>query len=73
MKLNIKSIILGSCLAFSATAVAQHTNSGYFLDGYLFRYQMNPAIGNNQNYISMPGLTNINVAERGTLLSLIHI
>lgn len=67
MKINIKSIILGFCLAIAATAVAQHTNSGYFLDGYLFRYQMNPAIGNNQNYVSMPGLTNINVAERGTL------
>ena len=67
MKSTIKSIILGACVAFATTAVAQHTNSGYFLDGYMFRYQMNPAIGNNQNYISMPGLTNINVAERGTL------
>lgn len=67
MKLNIKTIILGLGVACSSSAVAQHTNSGYFLDGYLFRYQMNPAIGNNQNYVSMPGINNINVAERGTL------
>ena len=67
MKLNIKTIILGFGVACASSAVAQHTNSGYFLDGYLFRYQMNPAIGNNQNYVSMPGINNINVAERGTL------
>ena len=67
MKLNIKTIILGLGVACASSAVAQHTNSGYFLDGYLFRYQMNPAIGNNQNYVSMPGINNINVAERGTL------
>ena len=31
-----------------ASGYAQHTTSGYFLDGYLTRYQMNPAMGNSQ-------------------------
>lgn len=51
---------------FSATAVqAQNTESGYFTDGYLFRHEMNPAIGNDQNYVSMPGLGNFNFTMYG--------
>jgi len=46
---------------------AQYTASGYFTDGYLFRHDMNPAIANQQSYISIPALSNINVAVRSTI------
>lgn len=48
-------------------ATAQNTNSGYFLDNYIYRYQMNPAFGNSDNFVSMPGLGNLNVAMQGNL------
>ncbi|MGN0214712.1 MAG: DUF5723 family protein [Muribaculaceae bacterium] len=67
IKTTIKTILLCLCAAFAANVMAQTTTSGYFIDGYLQRYQMNPAIGNSRNFVSMPGLSNINVAERGTL------
>lgn len=68
MKLNIKSTIALSALMISTSAaVAQNTNSGYFTDGYLYRHELNPALGNNQNYVAMPALGNFNVAMRGNL------
>lgn len=50
-----------------ATASAQNTNSGYFLDNYTYRYQMNPAFGNELGFVSFPGLGNLNMAMRGNL------
>lgn len=46
---------------------AQNTQSGYFVDGYLYRHEMNPALGNDQDYVSMPALGNLNVAMRGNI------
>lgn len=51
----------------SAAAFAQNTNSAYFTDGYLFRHEMNPAFGNEKNYISVPALGNVNFAMRGNI------
>lgn len=48
-------------------ATAQNTNSGYFLDNYIYRYQMNPAFGNSDNFVSMPALGNLNIAMHGNL------
>ncbi len=67
MKTIIKSIILFSVLMSVFTVSAQNTASGYFLDGYLYRHQMNPAIGNKQNYISLPVVSNINAGLRSSL------
>jgi hypothetical protein len=46
---------------------AQHTASGYFTDGYLYRHEMNPAIANEQSYVAMPGISNLNVAMRSNI------
>ncbi len=65
---NIKYIVATVAMVMSSVgAVAQHTNSGYFTDGYLYRHQINPAIGNSQNYVSFPALANLNVGLRGSL------
>lgn len=51
----------------ASSVFAQNTNSGYFLDGYTYRYQMNPAFGNDMNFVSIPAIGNINVAMHGNL------
>ncbi|MBR2113989.1 MAG: hypothetical protein IJ929_04895 [Prevotella sp.] len=61
-----KKIILVATLLLSVvTATAQSLNSAYFTDGYNFRHTMNPAYGNNQDYVSIPALGNINVRTQG--------
>ncbi|MBQ4345220.1 MAG: hypothetical protein IJC40_04890 [Muribaculaceae bacterium] len=67
MKTIIKSIALSICLAGAISAVAQNTNSGYFTENYTYRYQLNPAMANADNFIAMPGVGNLNAAMRGTV------
>ena len=65
---NIKYILaLVAVVLFAAQTKAQHTISGYFMDGYMYRHEINPAIGNQQNYISSPILGNLNLGLRGNL------
>lgn len=62
----ILSGILG--LASISVATAQtNTYSGYFLDNFLYRYQMNPAMGNDYDFVSFPGLGNLSVGTQGTV------
>lgn len=68
MKSVIKyTLAAAALLGVTTGAGAQNTNSGYFLDNYTYRYQMNPAIGNTNNFVSMPALGDLNVALRGSL------
>ena len=53
--------------AGTLTAAAQQTYSGYFLEDYTYGFQMNPAFGNSDNFVSMPAVGNVNVAMRGNL------
>lgn len=68
---KIQSIIAiigtAAALATAAPAAAQHTASGYYADGFLYRHEMNPAIGNDQNYVAMPAISNVNVAVNGNI------
>lgn len=65
---SINKILLVSSLALTAGSVSAETSySGYFLDEYTYRYEMNPAFGNSKNFVSFPGLGNLNLAMRGTL------
>lgn len=61
-------LILAATLAMAASgAAAQNTATGLLNDGYLYRHEMNPAIQNNQKYISFPILGNINTTLRGNV------
>jgi len=51
----------------SVNAMAQNLESGFFTDGYLYRHEMNPAIENSRNYVSMLALGNINAGMSGNL------
>ncbi|MDE7413217.1 MAG: hypothetical protein K2N05_05425 [Muribaculaceae bacterium] len=68
MKTLNKTIICALFAAASLPVCAQKTSySGYFLDGYTYRFQMNPAFGNDKNFVAMPALGNINVSMSGNL------
>lgn len=61
-------LILAATLAMAASgAAAQNTATGLLNDGYLYRHEMNPAIQNDQKYISFPILGNINTTLRGNV------
>lgn len=60
-----KRLPLALMLISCGTAAAQNLNSAYFTDDYKFRHDMNPAFGNEQNYVSIPMLGNISVSMQG--------
>lgn len=65
----LKKITLCAALAASALPIyaQQHTYSGYFLDNYTYRYQMNPAFANEKGYFSFPALGNLNISMKGNV------
>lgn len=65
MKILGKYILAASLAAVCSSAMAQGLNSGYFINDYKFRHNLNPAFGNEQNYVSIPALGNINVRTQG--------
>ena len=66
MKKYILSGILAS-IAFSAAYAQTNAYSAYFLDNFLYRHQMNPAMGNDNNFISFPGLGNLSLGMQGDM------
>lgn len=66
---NIKGFgILVALLCISLAASAQGAlRTGYFLKGYSYRYRINPAMMNEQNFIALPVLGNTNVAAAGNV------
>lgn len=64
-KIRMATVCAVFCIG--AVAAAQSTRSGYFLEDYTYRFQMNPAMANSKGFISMPALGNMNVSMDGTL------
>ncbi|NPD91153.1 DUF5723 family protein [Xylanibacter muris] len=62
---NIKYILFAASVMAGAQVAAQTLSSAYFTDDYKFRHSLNPAFGNEQNYVSIPALGNLNVNMRG--------
>lgn len=69
IKFSIKRIVLAGMAAVAAAAgvSAQNLNSAYFTDGYLYGYQLNPAFGNEKNFVAIPAIGNMNFGVSGTL------
>lgn len=67
MKKIIRTIALCGIMATSINAFGQNTNSGYFVDNYLYRYQLNPAFGNEDGFVSIPAIGNFDANLQGTL------
>jgi len=54
--------------ATTAGVSAQNLQSAYFDDNYLYRFQANPAFGNEgHGFVALPGLGNLNVGTNGTI------
>lgn len=68
MKSLYKFSIAATVAAISLSASAQSVNSGYFMENYLYRHQMNPAFGNTgKGYVGFPALGNLNIGMQGSL------
>lgn len=67
-------LAIGGILTAFTAAEAQNTNTGYFLDGYTYRYQLNPAFGGKRGFVGIPAIGNINLGLQGNvgLSSLIY-
>lgn len=64
MKQNLKNIAVAVGLATLAlTASAQALNTAYISDSYIYRHRLNPAIANQDNYLSYPLLGNVGIKE----------
>ena len=65
---NITKYMMAAIMMCAATGMsAQALSSGYFLDGYLFKHQLNPALQSDKAYVSVPVLGNINIGTRGNI------
>lgn len=65
MKTIFKTLYILAIAATATSASAQTLNSAYFTDDFKFRHEMNPAYANEQTYVSIPVLGNVNVSTRG--------
>ena len=60
-----KLILVATLLLSVVTVKAQSLHSAYFTNEYHFRHAINPAFGNEQNYISIPALGNLSIRTQG--------
>ncbi|MDE6479072.1 MAG: hypothetical protein K2L45_02295 [Muribaculaceae bacterium] len=65
--INKKSIALSLAAVSLLSASAQESSTGYFMENYNMKWQMNPAMGNRNNYVGFPGLGNLNVGVNGNI------
>lgn len=67
MKTSIRKTALSLLFAsFAGGAMAQTLNSSYFMDGFAYRHELNPALVSD-SYVSIPVLGNINVGMQGNV------
>ncbi len=66
MKSMIKKTALSLMLASFAGGAMAQLNSGYFLEGYTYRHELNPAY-TGESYVSFPILGQLNVGVRGNM------
>lgn len=64
---KIKTLFTLVLAAMALGSSAQALRSAYFLEGYLYRHQLNPAFMPERDYFSIPGLGNINVTSQGNV------
>ena len=65
MKFRIISALLAVVIGVSAAA---QSRSGYFVDNYLYNFQLNPAFQpNTKFFLGLPGIGNLNVGVNCTL------
>ena len=64
LKYAIAGVVL---MAAALTVNAQNMRTGYFMDGYAFKYKMNPAMGSSRGFVALPVLGNLNMGIESNL------
>lgn len=67
MKTIVKNGLLVASLLVATNMLGQNTNSGYFVEEYTYRHQLNPAYGNENEYVALPLLGNLDFTLKGNL------
>ena len=67
MKTTIRLTLAAFSFMLTAPAFAQQFSSSYFMEGSLYRHELNPAFEAPQNYFSFPLLGNVNMSVKGNL------
>ncbi len=67
MKTYKRYILAIALMAQAGFLMAQDMNSAYFTDDFKYRHVMNPALGNDQGYVAIPILGNMNMRLQGNL------
>ena len=62
-----KQTLVALAVMVAGSVMAQDFHAAYFTEGYSYRHDMNPAYGNEHNYVAIPVLGNVNVQLRGSL------
>lgn len=62
-----KALLAVVLTASVGTMMAQELNSAYFTQDYKYRHQLNPAFGNDQGYVAIPILGNLNIKAQGNV------
>lgn len=65
MKLRYRHIAIAIVAATAINAEAQDLRSAYFLESYLYKHELNPALDNDVDYFSIPLLGNVNANMMG--------
>ena len=60
-----KIILVATWMLTVVTMQAQNLNSAYFTDDFKYRHTMNPAYDNEQSYVAIPALGNLNLRMQG--------
>lgn len=69
MKNRVLKYIFAGVILLSATAAvsAQNMRTGYFMDGYAYKFKMNPAMGSSRGFFALPVLGNFNLGVESNL------
>ncbi len=61
------ALLLTASLTATSTWAQNSLRSAYFLEGYTYRHQLNPAFASERNYVGMPVLGNFNLGLQSTV------
>lgn len=61
MKKGLYILLAALMMLPTMVSAQQNLRSGYFLDGYIYKYKMNPAMAPERGFIAMPVLANLSL------------
>lgn len=67
VKLVGKFAMMAVCALTAGNVSAQNLHAAYFLEGYSYQHEMNPAFAAERNYIALPMLGNVNIGMQSNV------